>query len=80
MLPTVNLRERQSRGTGEGRTQGESEGLEYIIIKKWQFYKAVILLWDFKLVKVCKAHLGGSHPFDNEILKKRTLSELLGKT
>lgn len=33
MLPTVNLRERQSRGTGEGRTQGESEGLEYIIIK-----------------------------------------------
>lgn len=48
--------------------------------KKWQFYKAVILLWDFKLVKVCKAHLGGSHPFDNEILKKRTLSELLGKT
>lgn len=38
--------------------------------RKWQFFKAVILLWALKLVKVSKAHLGGSHLFDDEILKK----------
>lgn len=53
----------------------------WVYNRKWQFCKAVILLWALKLVKASKAHLvvRCSHLFDDEILKKRTLSELLGK-